>query len=39
MRIKELCLKDVQVKQFNKQNKIMELFAIQKNPHQKLGRQ
>jgi len=31
-----LNLKAVQVKQFNKQNKIIELFDIQKNPNQKL---
>jgi len=33
-----LNLKAVQVKQFNKQNKITELFDIQKNPNQKLWR-
>jgi len=31
-----LNLKAVQVKQFNKHNKIIELFDIQKNPNQKL---
>jgi hypothetical protein len=34
-----LNLKAVQVKQSNKQNKIMELFDNQKNPNQKLWRQ
>jgi hypothetical protein len=33
-----LNLEVVQVKQFNKQNKIIELFDIQKNPNQKLWR-
>jgi hypothetical protein len=33
-----LNLKAVQVKQFNKQNKIIELFDIQKNPNQTLWR-
>jgi hypothetical protein len=33
-----LNLKAVQIKQFNKQNKTIELFDIQKNPNQTLCR-
>jgi len=33
-----LNLKAVHVKQFNKQNTIIELFDMQKNPNQKLWR-
>jgi len=33
-----LNLKAVQVKQFQEQNKITELFAFQKNPNKKLWR-
>ena len=33
-----LNLKAVQVKEFSKQNKITELFDVQKNPNQKLWR-